>query len=90
MLCQSSSPHQHFSDAGEVGFGAVMYLRMQKSQNDIHVAFLMDKARVTPLKSCHHPPPRADCHSPCCSHGSDAKGRASDSIAGLNFWMDST
>ena len=41
----------HFSDASEAGYGVVTYLRMQNNNNDIHVAFLMGKARVTPLKT---------------------------------------
>ncbi|XP_026040477.1 uncharacterized protein LOC113032046 [Astatotilapia calliptera] len=40
----------HFSDAGESGYGTVSYLRMQDNRKSIHVAFLMGKARVTPLK----------------------------------------
>lgn len=41
----------HFSDASELGYGAVTYLRIQNSKNVIHVAFVMGKARVTPLKT---------------------------------------
>ncbi len=41
----------HFSDASEAGYGTVTYLRMQNDKNDIHVAFLIGKARVTPLKT---------------------------------------
>lgn len=41
----------HFADASETGYGAVTYLRMLNDGNDIHVAFLMGKARVTPLKT---------------------------------------
>ena len=41
----------HFSDASEAGYGAVTYLRIQNNRNDIHVAFLLGKARVTPLKT---------------------------------------
>lgn len=40
----------HFSDASEHGFGTVTYLRLQNSRNSIHVAFMLGKARVTPLK----------------------------------------
>ncbi len=40
----------HFSDASERGFGTVTYLRLQNSRNSIHVAFMLGKARVTPLK----------------------------------------
>ncbi|KAK0142160.1 hypothetical protein N1851_020144 [Merluccius polli] len=41
----------HFSDANEAGYGVVTYLRMQNNKNYIHVAFLMGKARVTPIKT---------------------------------------
>jgi len=40
----------HFSDASEQGYGTVTYLRIQNCNNDIHIAFLMGKARVTTLK----------------------------------------
>lgn len=39
----------HFSDASEHGFGTVTYLRLQ-NDTSIHVAFVLGKARVTPLK----------------------------------------
>ncbi len=34
----------HFSDASEQGYGTVTYLRIQNSNGDIHVSFLMGKA----------------------------------------------
>ncbi len=40
----------HFSDASECGYGVVSYVRMENCQHDVHVAFLLGKARVTPLK----------------------------------------
>ena len=40
----------HFSDASEVGYGTVTYLRMENGEDDIHVSFLLGKSRVTPLK----------------------------------------
>ncbi|XP_032387795.1 uncharacterized protein LOC116699370 [Etheostoma spectabile] len=40
----------HFSDASLVGYGTVAYLRLQDG-NNVHVSFLVGKARVTPLKS---------------------------------------
>ncbi|KAK0154145.1 hypothetical protein N1851_003769 [Merluccius polli] len=39
----------HFSDASEVGYGTVSYLRLEKNSK-VHVAFMMGKARVVPLK----------------------------------------
>ena len=40
----------HFSDASECGYGVVSYVRMENCQHNVHVAFLLGKARVTPLK----------------------------------------
>lgn len=40
----------HFADASECGYGTVTYIRMINQDNNIHVAILLDKARVTPLK----------------------------------------
>lgn len=39
----------HFSDASEVGYGTASYLRLEKAHK-VHVAFLLGKARVAPLK----------------------------------------
>ncbi|KAK0134727.1 hypothetical protein N1851_029616 [Merluccius polli] len=40
----------HFADASEIGYGAVSYLRMTNDQGDLHVCFMIGKARVAPLK----------------------------------------
>lgn len=40
----------HFSDASEAGFGAVSYLRLSNSKQEVCVAFVIGKARVAPLK----------------------------------------
>lgn len=43
----------HFSDASELGYGTVSYLslsRMTNAEGKVHVAFLMAKAKVAPLK----------------------------------------
>ncbi|XP_059184653.1 uncharacterized protein LOC131967729 [Centropristis striata] len=39
----------HFSDASQVGYGTVSYLRLEKDHR-VNVAFLFGKARVAPLK----------------------------------------
>ncbi|KAL4009099.1 hypothetical protein ACER0C_002951 [Sarotherodon galilaeus] len=39
----------HFSDASQDGYGTVSYLRLEKN-NITHVAFILGKARVAPLK----------------------------------------
>lgn len=40
----------HFSDASEYGYGQCSYLRQVNEQNRTHLAFVIGKARVTPLK----------------------------------------
>ncbi len=39
----------HFCDASDIGYVTVSYLRLTSS-NKVHVAFIMGKARVAPLK----------------------------------------
>lgn len=39
-----------FSDASNTGLGQVTYLRLVNSSGQVHVSFLMGKARVAPLK----------------------------------------
>lgn len=56
----------HFSDASEQGYGTVTYLRIQNSNGDIHVAFLMGKALVA-FKGHHCSLFRATCCCACCS-----------------------
>ncbi|XP_063072354.1 uncharacterized protein LOC134463029 isoform X3 [Engraulis encrasicolus] len=40
----------HFADASDQGYGTATYLRLQNDQNNIHVALVMGKGRVAPLK----------------------------------------
>ncbi|KAL2102341.1 hypothetical protein ACEWY4_001509 [Coilia grayii] len=40
----------HFCDASEAGYGLVTYLSLVNSTGDIHIAFIMEKSRVAPLK----------------------------------------
>lgn len=40
----------HFADASMDGYGVVTYLRQTDENEEVHVAFLTAKARVTPLK----------------------------------------
>ena len=41
----------HFSDASEVGYGAVSYLRFVDADSKVHCSFVMSKSRLAPLKS---------------------------------------
>ena len=45
----------HFSDASEVGYGAVSYLRFVDAESKVHCSFVMSKSRLAPLKSLSVP-----------------------------------
>jgi len=47
----SSSQLHHFSDASEIGFGSLSYVRLVNDQGDVHCSFLCTKPRVAPLKT---------------------------------------
>lgn len=40
----------HFSDASESGYGTVSYLRLTNEKGHVHIAFMLGKSRVAPLK----------------------------------------
>ncbi|XP_038138994.1 uncharacterized protein LOC119782185 [Cyprinodon tularosa] len=48
-FCPVTAQLHHFSDASQVGYGTVSYLRL-KNEHHVHLAFLLGKARVAPLK----------------------------------------
>ena len=45
----------HFSDACEVGYGAVSYLRFVDAESKVHCSFVTSKSRLAPLKSLSVP-----------------------------------
>ena len=46
----SSAQLHHFCDASERGYGTVSYLKLTSSSGQTHIAFVIGKARVAPLK----------------------------------------
>lgn len=46
----TSAQLHHFSDASENAYGTVTYTRLQNDRNQVHTAFVLGKARVSPLK----------------------------------------
>lgn len=40
----------HFADGSDHGYGTVSYLRLQDKKGRVHLAFMLGKARVAPLK----------------------------------------
>ena len=46
----TKSQLHHFSDAYELGYGAVSYLRSVNSHGDINCSFVMGKSKLAPVK----------------------------------------
>ena len=40
----------HFSDASDIGYGAVSYLRITNSDGEVHCCLMMAKSRLAPIK----------------------------------------
>ncbi|XP_014834503.1 PREDICTED: uncharacterized protein LOC106912190 [Poecilia mexicana] len=80
----------NFSDASETGYGNVVYIWMINYENSIHVAFLMGKARVTPLKVITIP--RVELSAVVLAVKVDAMVKAELNIhlEKSMFWTDST
>ena len=46
----SSCQLHHFSDASQVAYGAISYLRLVNAQHEVHCSFVMGKSRLSSLK----------------------------------------
>ena len=80
----------HFSDASELGYGAVSYVRLTDEQGRIHCTLLMSKSRVAPLKKTTIP--RLELAAATVSIRLDVMIRRELDIPIDNswFWTDST
>ncbi len=79
----------HFSDASMCGYGAVSYIRLVSSDDQIHCAFLMGKSRLSPMKSVTIP--RLELSAAVLSVKLDQTLRRelSLNIDKSTFWVDS-
>lgn len=79
----------HFCDASEDGYGTVTYLVQKNCDNQIHLAFVMGKARVAPLK--HITIPRMELTAATMAVRIDRmlKGELQLQLADSVFWSDS-
>lgn len=80
----------HFSDASQVAYGSVSYLRLVDSQGQIRCSFLMGKSRLAPLKPLTIP--RMELSAAVLSTRLDKMMRQELDIAIQDsfFWTDST
>lgn len=80
----------HFADASMNGYGTVTYIRMLNKEKRIHIAFLLGKARVTPLKAVTIP--RLELTAAVLATKVDAmlKEELNIQLEDSVFWTDST
>ena len=78
-----------FSDASEVGFGAVAYLRFE-TEGGVEVAFVAAKSRVAPLRQLTVPRLELSGAVLACRLAATVKNELRVKVDQLFFWTDST
>ena len=80
----------HFSDASQVTYGAVSYLRLVNTRHEVHCSFVMGKSRLSPLKPVTIP--RMELSAALLSTRLDKMLRQEIDfpINDSFYWMDST
>ncbi|KAK7909879.1 hypothetical protein WMY93_014563 [Mugilogobius chulae] len=79
----------HFADGSNHGYGTVSYLRLQDESGNVHLAFMLGKARVAPLKQTTIP--RLELTAAVLAVRVDRmlKQELSLQLEGSCFWTDS-
>ena len=80
----------HFSDASNVGYGAVTYLRMTNREGKIHCSFVIGKARVAPVKTVTVPRLELAAATVAVRLGAVVKRELEIPVDSVTFWTDST
>ena len=80
----------HFSDASEVGYGAVTYLRIQNQQGQINCSFVMGKARVAPVKTVTIPRLELAAATVAVRLSAVVKKELEIPVDSVTFWTDNT
>ena len=79
-----------FSDASSTGYGEVSYLRMENERGDIHCAFLVGKARVTPVKTMTIPRLELSAATLSVRVVEMINRELDESVDSRHYWTDST
>ena len=80
----------HFSDASEGGYGTVSYARLENNRHEVQVAFLLGKARVTPLKPVTIPRLELTAAVLAVQMDKTLKAELQLQVENSFFWTDST
>ena len=85
-----SSQLHCFADASQAGYVAVVYLRQVDDQGHILCAFLLGKARVSPLKSVTIPRMELTAATIAVRLFLTVKTELNSDVDSVTFWTDST
>ncbi len=80
----------HFSDASEVGYGVVTYLRSVDRSGDVSCSFILAKSRLTPLKKITIPRLELAAATLAVKVDSMLKRELDMKLVESTFWTDST
>ena len=80
----------NFSDASEVGYGAVTYLRSMNKEGNIHCSFILGKSRLTPIKPVTIPRLELTAATVAVKLDKMVRRELDISIDKSYFWTDST
>ncbi|KAK3752073.1 hypothetical protein QZH41_005572 [Actinostola sp. cb2023] len=79
-----------FSDASDIGYGAVSYLRLVNTDGQIHCAFVLSKARLAPLKQMTIPRLELSAATTATRLSNMIVKEIDLPIDNVKFWTDST
>lgn len=86
----ASAQLHHFADASEKGYGTVTYMVSKNHKNQTHSAFIIGKARVTPLKPVTIPRLELTAASMAAKMDTMMRAELDQSLEESVFWTDST
>lgn len=80
----------HFSDASNVGYGAVSYLRLKDLGGNIHCSLLLGKSRVAPLRPVTTPRLELTAAVVAVRLNRQIQEELECSVQEITYWTDST
>ena len=80
----------NFSDASSMGYGQVTYLRIENEKGHIHCAFLMEKARIAPVKTMTIPRLELTAATVSVKVGEMIAKELDEPAESKTYWTDST
>ncbi|KAK3729480.1 hypothetical protein QZH41_019941, partial [Actinostola sp. cb2023] len=86
----SSAQLHHFSDASQIGYGAVSYLRITNAKGEVHCSLIMAKPRLAPIKSVTIPRMELSAAVVAIRLDSMIRQEIDLKIDQSHFWTDST